>query len=115
MCIFKSENSFESRLEKANKLLEKYPGKIPIICEKHRNYERKTLEKSKYIVCGDITLGQFLMLIRQQINIKKEEAIFLFVNNNFLPSNQKLSEIYSTHKDIDNFLYMSYSHENTFG
>jgi GABA(A) receptor-associated protein len=115
MSIFKSENNFKVRLEKANKLLEKYPDKIPIICEKHHGYERGSLEKTKYIVYGGITLGQFLMIIRKQINIKKEEAIFLFVNNKFLPSNQQLSEIYNIHKDSDNFLYMSYSNENTFG
>ncbi|KAH7545737.1 hypothetical protein FEM48_Zijuj01G0125400 [Ziziphus jujuba var. spinosa] len=69
----------------------------------------------RYLVSADITVGQFVHIIRNGINVGPEKAIFIFVNNT-LPSNASLMKIvHEENKDEDGFLYMTYSGENTFG
>ena len=64
----------------------------------------------------DITIGQFMTIIRKRINLTESEAFFLFVKNSVLPSNSTtVVQIYSEHKDDDGFLYMTYCGENVFG
>lgn len=41
--------------------------------------------KCRYLVPGEITLGQFVYVIRKRINLSAEKAIFMFVDN-VLPS-----------------------------
>ena len=112
---FKKSTRFEDRFAKANSLMRKYPGRIPIICEKNHGSSNPDIEKNKYLVPEDITLGQFLMVVRQRIKIKPEEGIFLFVANCIVPSSELIGKIYQSYKDPDNFLYVTYSKENTFG
>jgi|LauGreDrversion4_2_1035121.scaffolds.fasta_scaffold21390_2 GABA(A) receptor-associated protein len=112
---FKKSTGFEERFIKANKLLKKYPDYVPVICEKTEDKYNPDIDINKYLVPVSITLGQFLMIVRQRIAIKPEEAVFLFVNNCIVHSNEQIGNIYYQHKDPDNFLYISYSKENTFG
>jgi len=44
-----------------------------------------------------------------------EKALFLSTNNNILNSTQMLNYIYQNYKEGDNFLYITYSFENTYG
>lgn len=112
---FKKSTKFEERFEKANALIKKYPDRVPIICEKSIGKANPDIDRNKYLVPVNITLGQFLAIIRKRICIKPEEAIFLFVSNSIVPSSELIGNIYQTYKDPDNFLYMTYSKENTFG
>lgn len=112
---FKKSTGFEERFAKANMLIKKYPGRIPIICEKTQGKSNPDIEKNKYLVPTNITLGQFITIVRQRTKIKQYEAIFLFVNNCIIPSSELIGNIYEIHKDPDNFLYITYSMENTFG
>ena len=74
------------------------------------------MDKAKYLVPRDITIGQFIYIIRKRINISKEEALFMFTENGTIPpSSALLSNLYMTNKDEDGFLYIVYSGENTFG
>ena len=60
-------------------------------------------------------MGQFIYVIRKRLRLKPEEAIFLFVNGQFISSSAIIGQIYDNLKDADGFLYMQYSKENTFG
>ena len=62
-----------------------------------------------------MSLGQFIYVIRKRIKLQANEALFILVNNVLQPSNKSIQEIYEDHKDVDNFLYIIYSSENTFG
>ncbi len=112
---FRKSTGFEERFIKANGLIKKYPDRVPVICEKTEGKDNPDIDKNKYLVPVSITLGQFLMIVRQRIAIKPDEAIFLFVNDCIVPSNELIGNIYHKYKDPDNFLYISYSKENTFG
>ena len=114
---FKTEFSFEERREEAIRVIEKYPERVPIICEKSRtaSNECPEIDKKKYLVPRDLTMGQFLYVVRKRLKLAPEKAIFLFVGNSISPSTASINEIYNYNKDKDGFLYITYSLENVFG
>lgn len=114
---FKHTYSFRDRLDESNRILNQYPDRRPIICEKYKHNcnQLPNIDKHKYLVPFDLTLGQFIYVIRKRLNLKSEEAIFLFVSNNVLPSSYIIGHIYDTYKDTDGFLYIKYAKENVFG
>jgi len=63
----------------------------------------------------DLTVGQFVYVIRKRISIPSDKAIFIFVNNTLPPTAALMSTVYEQHRDEDGFMYMMYSGENTFG
>jgi GABA(A) receptor-associated protein len=113
---FKREFSFQNRLEESTRVLTKYPERKPIICEKYSdNKDLPDIDKKKYLVPNELTFGQFMYIIRQQMRLNPETALFFFVNNKILSSSSIVSQVYYQEKDIDGFLYVKYSKENVFG
>ena len=115
---FKTQYSFKERLEESTRIIVKYPDRIPIICEKSmvkKNTNIPDIDKSKYLVPMDLTISQFLYVIRKRIKLPSEKAIFLFVGGTIPPSSASMTEIYLHHRDADGFLYITYSGENVFG
>lgn len=114
---FKQEFTFEQRKEESNRVLQKYQDRIPIICEKNKQASKDCpeIDKKKYLVPRDLTMGQFLYVVRKRMNIPAEKAIFLFVGNTIAPSSSLIGDVYNRHVDKDCFLYVTYSYENVFG
>ncbi|KAI3637019.1 hypothetical protein MIR68_004725 [Amoeboaphelidium protococcarum] len=112
---FQEEHSFEERKAEADRIRQKYPNRIPVICEKVDKSDIAAIDKKKYLVPSDLTVGQFIYVIRKRIKLSPEKAIFIFVNNMLPPTATLLSQIYEEHKNEDGFLYIAYSGENTFG
>lgn len=69
----------------------------------------------RYLVPSDLTVGQFVYVVRKRISLPPEKAIFVFVKNSLPPTAALMSSIYEKNKDADGFLYVTYSGENTFG
>jgi len=115
MFQFKTNNTFEKRKNEAMRIREKYPDRIPVIVEKSKNNNIPDIDKHKFLVPSDLTMGQFIYIIRKRLNIQPEQAIFIFINNTLPPSAEIISNIYKTSKDTDGFLYVLYSGESTFG
>lgn len=113
---FKSQYTFQTRYDESLRIMNKYPDKLPVICEKTcTNTDIPQIDKIKYLVPSNLTMGQFLYVIKTRMKLSPEKAIFLFVNKT-IPSNSSLiSEIYSKYKEADNFLYLTYSGESVFG
>ena len=44
-----------------------------------------------------------------------EKLVFVFINDKLMPNSRTLYEIYQEEKEEDDFLYMNYASENTFG
>ena len=80
-----------------------------------KNVSVPTLDKTKYLVPMDLTVGQFMFVLRKRMKLSPEQAIFLFINGTIPSSNSLVHELYQQHKDVDGFLYLGYSGENTFG
>ena len=112
---FKNSKSENDRIIESSKILEKYPDRIPIIIEKDKKCKLKNIDKNKYLVPKDMTMGQFIYVIRKRIKLNPTEALFVFTNNILCNNTLLLSEMYNTYKDKDGFLYITYSGENTFG
>ena len=115
MNSFQNTHSIELRKNEANKIIFKYPTRIPVIVEKHISCQLKDISKKKYLVPNDLTMNQFIYIIRKKIELKPSESLFITINDHLAPSTLTLAEIYHNDKNDDGFLYMIYTSENTFG
>lgn len=112
---FIKKHSLEKRKEESQKILLKYPDKIPVIIERANHKGTPDINKNKFLVPSDLTLGQFLAIIRKRIDLNEQESIFLFINKILPPTSEVMYKLYNQHKHEDNFLYFKYCTENTFG
>ncbi|NP_001238323.1 uncharacterized protein LOC100305892 [Glycine max] len=112
---FKLEHPLERRQAESARIRDKYPDRIPVIVEKAERSDIPDIDKKKYLVPADLTVGQFVYVVRRRIKVSAEKAIFVFIYNTLPPTAALMSSIYEENKDDDGFLYMTYSGENTFG
>jgi GABA(A) receptor-associated protein len=104
------------RLAESSKIREKYPDRIPIICERDPRSFLLNCEKNKFLVPGELTISQFGYIIRKRISMDKSNALFLLINGkNSIAGDISMSEIYDKHKTTDGFLYISYTGEVLYG
>lgn len=96
-------------------VLIKYPDRVPVLVEKSEKSDVPDIDKHKYLVPMDLTLGQFVYIIRKRIELDSQKAIFVFVNNTIPPTSALMGTIYNEHKDDDLYLRVTYTGENTFG
>jgi len=112
-----SEKSFEQRLLESTKIREKYPQRICIYIEKSDICNNiPILDKNKYLVPNNLSISQFIYVIRNRIKLPKEKAMFFYTKNKcILSGNTTMIELYDKYKDKDGFFYITYSGENCFG
>lgn len=102
----------EQRKYEAEKIRTKYPDRIPVVVERVPNSLIPEIDKRKFLVPNDISVAQFMWIIRKRIQLPSEKAIFLFVNKTIPQSSSTMGQIYNNFKDDDGFLYISYSGKN---
>lgn len=114
---FQDSYPLDKRLEETNKIKVLYPDRIPIICERNNRSTSAIpeIDKVKYLVPLDLTVGQFLYVIRKRIRLSSSHSIFLLSNRTVLQNAMPLFHIYEEHRDKDGFLYVEYVGENVFG
>ena len=112
---FKNKTSFDQRKEDSTRIFQKYTDRIPIIVERHETCELQELDKCKYLVPKDMTMSQFIFVIRKRIKLNPSQALFITVNNTLVTASQTVGRIYEDQKDEDGFLYVVYTSENTYG
>ena len=114
---FKDAQTFETRKNEATRVRTKYPNRIPVIVERAENCnEIEIIDKKKYLVPTDLTMGQFIYVIRKRLKtMSAEKALFVFVGDIMPPTGENMAILYENNKDEDGFLYITYSGENTFG
>lgn len=113
---FKKQHSLEKRQEESKRIKEKYDNRVPLIVLKDTKSNLPDIDRYKFLAPHDITLGQFMYVVRKRIKINDNETLYFFVNENVLVNtSQSISAIYNTHKDEDGFLYLTYCSENVFG
>jgi GABA(A) receptor-associated protein len=113
---FKAQYSLEERKAQYNRVVESHPSKIPVIVERASHSTIADIDKSKYLAPPDLTVSQFICLIRKRIKLSSDQALFIYINGR-IPTNSALfSTIYEEYKDKDDgFLYVVYTGESTFG
>lgn len=65
-----------------------------MIVEKAPRARIGDLDKKKYLVPSDLTVGQFYFLIRKRIHLRPEDALFFFVNNVIPPTSATMGSLY---------------------
>jgi GABA(A) receptor-associated protein len=111
---YKVKKNFNERRNESLRIRTKYPDRIPIVCEKTSEL-LNDLDKFKYLVPKDLTIGQFMYVIRNKLSLNPSEALYLFCGKSLMPCSKTIGSIYDECKDSDGFLYFKYSKENTFG
>ena len=107
---------FDERKLKAALILKQHPDRIPVVVECSDKLQAlHPLKKNKFIVPHELTLGQFMYVIRKHMKLDSADAIYVFVNNKLHPTTTVMSDMYRTHKDEDGFMYLDVFHESTFG
>lgn len=112
---FKEEHTLESRCQESAKIRAKYPDRIPVVVEKAPKSAIADIDKRKFLVPSDLSVAQFMYILRKRIQLPPEKAFFLFVNRVLPATSASMGTIYAEHKDEDGFVYFAYSGENTFG
>jgi GABA(A) receptor-associated protein len=117
---YKKATSLAERKQKSYKMTVTYPDRIPVIVEmspSSANYHSyiAASHKIKYLVPYDLTMGQFIKILRDKIKIEPSTALFFFINNKIFPITTPIGSIYKEQVDEDGFLYLEFCEESTFG
>lgn len=123
MHVIKSGNdflrleSFENRLEMTRRIKERYSSRIPIIVlQPEHNNNIPKLSQYKYLVPDDLTVSQFMFVLRKRIKLDHSKALFMFVDRSVLLNGSMYMDlVYNQYKSDDGFLYITLAGENTFG
>ncbi|XP_029452815.1 microtubule-associated proteins 1A/1B light chain 3C [Rhinatrema bivittatum] len=114
---FKRRKNLQTRQEEVAGIRTKFPTKIPVIVERYqREKSLPLLDKTKFLVPRDLSMTQFVTIIRSRLALNATQAFYLLVNNKSLASmSLTLAELYKDHQDEDGFLYMTYASQEMFG
>ncbi|XP_043914330.1 microtubule-associated proteins 1A/1B light chain 3C [Protopterus annectens] len=114
---FKQRKSFATRKQEVYGIRSQFPNKVPVIVERYPNEKYlPTLDKTKFLVPQELTMSQFVTIIRSRMALTATQAFYLLVNNKSLASmSLTMAEVYRDHKDEDGFLYVTYASQDMFG
>lgn len=65
MTKFKLEHSIDQRKAESSRIRAKYADRIPVICERSDKSKVQDIDKKKYLVPADLTVSQFMYVIRK--------------------------------------------------
>ena len=93
-----------------------HPDHVPVIIERDKHCkDLPDIENNKFFVPKDLTIGNFIYIIRKRVKINETDAIFVFVNK-VLPSPQDtLGFLYDQYKSSDKTLHCTYSSDHSYG
>lgn len=113
---FRSAFSHDARAAESARVRERHPDRVPCIVERGaREQSLALIDRRKYLIPRDLTMGQFAYVIRRRIKLSAEHALFLMVGDRLMPSSALVASVYDECQHSDGFLYVTYSSENTFG
>lgn len=123
---FRKQFDYESRCNESARIREKYTSRVPIIV--HRSpYEKDipAINRRKFLVPDDLTMAQFMYVLRRRIELSSEKSMFLFVGDSIdkskrnsgalVPTSRTIGQIDHQYRDTDGFVYIMYAGESTFG
>lgn len=113
MSSFKLLYDFEQRKSESEKISKKYPDRTAIILENGSGSTLPLIDKTKYLVPGDLTASQFIYVIRKRLQLNQKQPLYIYINDIIPAFHETLADIYKGHKDADGFLYIKYSDINT--
>ncbi|ARF10020.1 autophagy protein Atg8 ubiquitin-like protein [Indivirus ILV1] len=103
-------NPFEIRAEVAKQIMEQYPDRYPLIVDfGHSNQNNIVIKKKKFLVPGNITLREFILIARKMIKIERNDMtvqLSVTVAGHIVSQNNNITDLYARFKDLDGFLYI---------
>lgn len=102
------------RIRTRQRMMLRHPDTIPVevILDKSCDFE---LPQRKLMVRKDMTVGEFISLLRLKMKLKPEEATFILMNNTIPKISASMSDMYEEHMDEAQVLSCVICKENTFG
>ena len=96
----------------ALQIMEKYPDRVPI---KVVTNDHMDLQRTKFLVPLNLTLGNFLAVIRKYlVSVEDYEALYIFIGGKLYPNTSTISRIWEDQQS-DYYLLAIIAKENTFG
>ena len=113
----KAQSDVETRRTESLNMRERFPDRIPVICEKGTGSKLYEIKKSKFLIPVEATMAHLTSNIRNKLKLEKQEALFILVSGKYSVSGDKtMNEIYYKYMDPeDGFLYITYTNELTWG
>lgn len=109
----------ERDTESIRNMMVRYPDRCPIFIRKNPDArdDIPDIDKHKFLVGYDLTVSQLIMIIRKRINLVSSQGIYIFVNNELVPSSMQISELYKLHCHSAKYpaIFITYQCEDTFG
>lgn len=108
--VLRTKTFPEKRKLEAEKLQKNHKTRVPVIVEKSAKCTLPAINKKKwiafcgfpesmdgcrYLVPGDLTVGQFVYVIRQRIELDAKQTLVLFVGD-IIPANGVISHFHET-------------------
>jgi GABA(A) receptor-associated protein len=116
MSVAHFDKTIHQRLSETKQIKLKNPNRVCIYMVKSTNKPSlPDLDKNKYLVPIDITVGQLAYIIRKRIHLCPAAAMFLLINNTMLSTNLTIGELENKYMNEDGFIYIHYTTENCFG
>ncbi len=131
-------NKSEFSKKKIELLLKKYPERVPIIISSS-SIKIKNKE-TRFIVPNDMTIAQFIVILRQKISLESTESIFIFIKSKtknitenteesetikeekyvsgkdiLVSTTSSILSLYNEYKDENLVLNLYFEKENVFG
>lgn len=102
----------------------KYPDHVPIcLIRDEKQPETPKLDRYKFLISKDMTVGHFMHVIRKRMSMKSDKALYILVqkdpsnpNDAILPpASRVMSDLYDEMRAHDGILYATYALEATYG
>ncbi|CAI2381439.1 unnamed protein product [Moneuplotes crassus] len=117
MHSYKNQNpSFEKRRKDCAKVLEKFPDKVPVVCEIKEDSDLPSMEKNMFLLPTAMTAAEFNYIIRKRMKLDETKCLYIFVKSKYLlKADSVMAEVYALRKDLDGYLYVTIAEESTTG
>jgi len=114
---FQQSYTLADRLAESHRICAKFPDRIPIIVERSKSSKSlPPIDKPKFLAPLDLTIGQFMLVIRKRLQLSSEQTLYLLVNDAVVVSaSMCMRTVFAQYRHDDGFLYVTYAIENTFG
>lgn len=108
------------RKAETTRIREKFPDRIPIWVDRapKATTDTPTIDRNKYLVPHDLTVGQFMWVIRRRLHLKPNQTIYMFLGQHMAiaPHTHLMSMVAKEHTDAETgYLHVYYSFEDYFG
>lgn len=86
--------SSEQRKRESRQILLKYPDRVPVVVQRAPNSTLVDLDKHKFLVPYEVTVAQFMWILRQRLTLSHNKAIYIFINKTLPQSRYGITCLY---------------------